>query len=693
MAHLVPYPFGLLVRRMLRELEQSRAIFDLPERKFFRGDAALDFSVRYAGHTAGSPLGPVAGPHTQMAQNLVLAWLGGARILELKTVQVMDDLEIPRPCIDMRTVGYNVEWSQELTVPESLAEYVKGAMLITILRDGGYVPQEAGFRPVIFDMSLGYDLAGIQSEKVQGFVRGMRDAGELIEKLRWEIPAEYAHLRDLEFPRDLSDTITLSTFHGCPPGEIERIVDSLMTECGLNTVVKFNPMLLGKTEVRRVLNEELGYAHLSVPDAAFDRDVPWPMALEMMERLAGRAESAGVTLGAKFSNTLVVENNTGFLPADQREAYLSGPPLHVLATRLVQRFRDVFGDRFPVSFSAGVDRANFPDLAALGLKPVTVCTDLLKTGGYGRLEAYYRELKSRMAAVGAVSLDDFVLKAYGRAEAALAALDRPAGDARHAAGRSALAAGGDLRAAVGPEVYARWLGEARRLNSAEYTARVAANSRYALGANSQPPRKIGSTLELFDCVSCDKCVPVCPNDANFTFPTIRAELPVVSLERAGQGWSWRQERVLHLTEKHQIGTFADFCNECGNCDVFCPEDGGPYKVKPNFFGSHAAFEAARPHAGIAIEKRPGGARVFGRQGGHEYRLDVVEDRHAFRGPDFEVRFRADDPAGTFQVIAAPPTGPLDLTWCFILDNIRLGVLAGTPVNYLSNLPELIRGDT
>ena len=298
MSHLVPYSFGALVRRMLVEWERHGSIFDLPRKKFFSGAPGADYSVDYAGHRAASPLGPAAGPHTQMAQNLVLAWLGGSRILELKTVQVMDDLTIPRPCIDMRTVGYNVEWSQELTVAESLAEYVKGMMLITILRDGGFVPSTPGFGPVIYDMSLGYDLAGISGPKVQGFVRGMRDASALIDQFRREIPADYAHLRDLDFITDLSDTITLSTFHGCPPDEIERIVDYLMTECGLHTVIKFNPMLLGKAEVRRLLNDVLGYPHLHAPDAAFDRDVPWEMALAMVERLSARARAPGVTRGA-----------------------------------------------------------------------------------------------------------------------------------------------------------------------------------------------------------------------------------------------------------------------------------------------------------------------------------------------------------------------------------------------------------
>ncbi len=138
MARLVPHPFAALARRMFRELEQREAIFDLPARKFVLGDGAHDTAVRFHGLAAGTPFGPAAGPNTQMAQNLVLAWLAGGRVLELKTVQVNDHLEIPRPCIDMQTVGYNVEWSQELTL-ERVARGV---------REGGDAdPPAGGERP------------------------------------------------------------------------------------------------------------------------------------------------------------------------------------------------------------------------------------------------------------------------------------------------------------------------------------------------------------------------------------------------------------------------------------------------------------------------------------------------------------------------------------------------------------------
>ena len=68
-----------------------------------------------------------------MAQNIVLSWLGGGRTFELKTIQILDELDIERPCIDMENVGYNIEWSQELTLDESLVEYAKSALLLAVV--------------------------------------------------------------------------------------------------------------------------------------------------------------------------------------------------------------------------------------------------------------------------------------------------------------------------------------------------------------------------------------------------------------------------------------------------------------------------------------------------------------------------------------------------------------------------------
>ena len=578
MAHLAPAPLATLARRMLRELDERDAVFDLPARKFVLGDPRRDTSVRVHGRLAATPFGPAAGPHTQLAQNIVLSWLAGGRILELKTVQVNDRLTIPRPCIDMQTVGYNVEWSQELTLEESLDEYVKAAMLVRILEASGRLALAPGMGATVFDMSVGYDLAGIRSERVLAFLRGLMDATPVIERLRRELPADLGPLRDLDFDPHISGTLTLSTFHGCPPEEIESIAGFLMRDLGLACVVKLNPTLLGPAELRGLLHDRLGYTDLRVPDEAFAKDPTWEQAAAFLGRLAGTASSLGVGFGVKLTNTLIVANHREVFPPTERVMYLSGQPLHVLAMHLVRQVRRAFGDRLPLSFSAGIERANFADAVALGLVPVTACTDLLKTGGYARPFGYFEELARRMDAAGAGTIDEFIVGTGAGSQAPGARQD--AGTRGHGLG----VGDGGLAAAM-------------LRNTEAYVAGLAADPRYAAARNRKAPRKIGRRLQLFDCLTCDKCIAVCPNDANFTFalPT-SAEVPV--------------------TEARQIANFADFCNDCGNCDTFCPEDGGPYLLKPRIFVSRERWLRDAPRDAILLERDA----ITGRFGGVEYRV-------------------------------------------------------------------------
>ena len=508
MAELTPYPLAGLISRAVAELERSGSVYDLPAHRFAAVGRDADTRVAIHGRTAGAPLGPSAGPHTQMAQGIALSWLGGARVMELKTVQSNDTLRIPRPCIEVRGVGLNVEWSQELRIEQSLDEYVKAWMLIAILA------RRLGIEPAcVFDMSVGYDLAGISSERVVAFMRGLADARPAIERLREELPAPW---RDFDFDPAVSGSVTLSTFHGCPVSEIRQMADFVMSEAGLDCTVKLNPTLLGRAAVIEILQDRLAYRHITVPPAAFDNDPDWSEAVDIVASLRDRAQSLGRSFGIKLTNTLVVENHSGYLPASEKLAYLSGPPLHVLAMHLVKRFRDVFGRSLPISFSAGIDRLNYPDAVALGLAPVTVCTDLLKAGGYARLQAYGTELAKRMSASGAQTIAGF----------ATADIDR-------------------------------------------YLDSLDRDPRYGAEQVERPIHKTGHPLGLFDCSTCDLCISACPTDANMRLPSIDSSIP--------------------FTRRHQIANFADFCNDCGNCEVICPDMGAPQRLKMRFFGSEESW--------------------------------------------------------------------------------------------------------
>jgi len=674
-AELVPLRFELLVKRALLEHEREGKIFDLPKAKFFRGDPALDTSVRFHGRRAATPVGPAAGPHDQLAQNIVLAWLAGARIVELKTVQILDELTIPRPCIDATNVGYNVEWSQELKLEASLREYVGAAMLIEILKAAG-IPDGAAPAKLetLFDMSVGYGLEGIRSDRVTGWIRAMQDAAPIVEELRARLTGGLARYRDLPFPTRISDAVTLSTFHGCPAGEIESIVAFLLADLDVDVCIKLNPTLLGRDEVDRLLHDVMGYHDVQTTAEAFDKDLQLGDALAMIPRLQALARSKGRRLAVKCSNTLVVKNHRTFFTDEVM--YLSGPPLHVITTNLVRKLRAAIGASVPISFSAGLDAHNVVNAVAMNLVPTTTCTDLLRPGGYSRLPRYVASLEARMRELGVSRVPDLVLRHAGQAGAAVrgvvAALDGAIGAA---AGETESGASERMRAWLHahcePQLVA-WAGAApggeslgtvcarleqefereiaptlppavaapcrSRLASLEQTLvdaagllntpgiveRTTADPRYGWEKNRGVPRKIGSKLWLYDCVNCDKCVPVCPNDANFAYEGKAMAVPFEDVEIDAKG-RWRAlpgEEDFVIGESHQLANYADLCNDCGNCDVFCPEDGGPQVEKPRFFGSLESYRKSAGRNGFFLEGDGARRTLHGTIDGRPYRLEL-----------------------------------------------------------------------
>lgn len=641
MSVLRPLPLSVLVRRAADELGKG-AVFDLPARRIYKGFTGLDLSVSFHGHRAATPVGPAAGPHTQLAQNIGLSYLAGGRILELKTVQVNDRLVIGRPCIDMRTVGYNIEWSQELSVSDSLREYAKARLLVAILDELCGIPQAE--RDVVFDISVGYDLEGIRSRKMAGFFEGARDASAILDveraKLSRELPSRLRHLADVPCPSQLSDSATLSTFHGCPADEIAGICRFLLSEVGLHAIVKLNPTLLGYEQVEEILHGKLGYREIGLTRAAFDKDLQWKDALSLARDLSEEAARRGLNFGVKLTNTLVVENAGDPLPG--REQYLSGEPLHVLSLTLGLRLREELGANLPVSFSAGVDAANVAASVACGFVPVTSCTDLLRPGGYQRLHRQAEALARAMRESGAATVPDFIRARAGEATASGA--------------------------------------DASLANHRRAVVEVSAAERYTAAKTSTPPRKIGSHLKLFDCINCDKCVPVCPNDANFVLAIPKGQLAMERLVPNGAGWRTETAGVIALDKPWQIGVFADACNECGNCDVFCPEDGAPYLSKPLFFGSVAAWADTPNRDGFAFEMLGETLRMHGRLNGRTVSVERNDDRLRYRGEGFDLQFDPADPTGTAEGLSQ---GPVDLTPLRIMELLRIAVTAPDAVNFIS----------
>ena len=341
----------------------------------------------------GTVFGPAAGPNTQLAQNLVASYLAGSSWFELKTVQKMDGRElaacVPKPCIAADDECYNCEWSTELEVGQAYEEYVKAWVLIHILA------VELGLgRPddVVFNMSVGYDLDGIKTPKIQKFLDDMieaKDSAVFTDCIEASLEAVDSGLlrkttREdiLAIPSQISNSVTESTLHGCPPQEIEAIASYLMKEKHLNTYVKCNPTLLGYDFARKTL-DDLGFDYVAFDDHHFLTDLQWADAVPMFERLIDLAKSLSLDIGIKLTNTFPVDVKAGELPSE--EMYMSGRSLYPLTIQLVSRIAKQFDGKLRISYSGGADYFNIRDLVTSGVWPVTMATTLLKPGGYQRL--------------------------------------------------------------------------------------------------------------------------------------------------------------------------------------------------------------------------------------------------------------------------------------------------------------------
>ena len=530
-------PFGQLAEWILEEHRKSGQVFGI--QKAYVADQ--EKTVEIFGRKLENPVGPAAGPHTQLAQNLVAAYFAGARFFELKTVQRMDgpDLSacIPKPCIVAEDEAYNCEWSTELYVPQAMEEYIKGWMLIHVIAKEFGLGSPDGFQ---FNMSCGYNLEGIKDKKIDDFIEGLKDARdtEVFKECRnWLLEHvdlfEHVTREDIEaIPAEICNSITLSTMHGCPPQEIENIVMYLLTEKHINTYVKCNPTLLGYEFVREAM-DNLGYDYMAFTDFHFKDDLQFEDAVPMLKRLMDAAAQEGLSFGVKLTNTFPVDTKRGELPGE--EMYMSGKALFPLSITVAARLAEAFDGKLPMSFSGGADQKNIDQIIDCGIWPVTVATVLLKPGGYKWMTRIAEKAgECQPGKSGEVSVE----KVKKLAEEAL--------------------------------------------KDPHYQS---------------TPKKAGKKMEgnapLLDCLKkkdasenkeftahkrvCGNCADVCPNRAN-----VLIEVPELELLQ-----------ILHVDY---------MCNECGNCRSFCQYAGAPYKDKFTLFASEEDMKNSTNHGFTVLDK-------------------------------------------------------------------------------------------
>lgn len=506
-------PFEKIIKLTLEDYYTKGKIFGIEKKDFYReidNSIEMDFCNEYLRF----PVGPAAGPHTQLTQNFLAGYLTGNRYFEPKTVQIVDGKAmqemIPRPCIDAKNVGYNVEWSTELTVEEAQDEYIKASVLMEVMAI------ELGLSDIkdfILNISVGYDLKGIQSQKISNFIDNLKEAKdtpmfkECIEVLKNNINKfKNFKLEDIEkISSKITNIITLSTMHGCKPSEILDIATHLMENKKINTFLKCNSTLLGYENVRKVL-DDLKYTDIELKHEDFDHDLQFDIAKEIIAKLLEVGKVNNVTFGVKLTNTLPVVNTRGFMPGEAM--YMSGRPLYPIAINVAKMIASEFKD-IKMSISGGIDKNNALDVFNCGISPITIATLFLQPKGYANNNAVLNEMKK--------------------------------------AGKSPTGLNLEL------------------INELAIKSITDANYK-----NKGNGRILEDKLETFDCLkSCGICVDVCPNRANM------------------------KVEVTELSANYQIIHLESMCNECGNCHMFCPKGGLPYKKKTTIFNDREEYNNSK----------------------------------------------------------------------------------------------------
>ncbi len=389
-----PMSIGHLMHWIMSEYEQKKSIFGIEKIvKHENGQALPIYEEKIE-----SPFGPAAGPNSQLAQNIVAAYVAGSRFFELKTVQVMDGADlaacISRPCIIAGDECYNCEWSTELYVPQAFAEYVKAWVACKLIAKEYNLGDPDAF---VFNMSVGYDLEGIKSPKVDKYINDMieaKDTEVFKECINWALEHvnEFKNV-DEEYIRSISsnvsNSITESTLHGCPPAEIERIATYLITEKHLNTFIKCNPTLLGYEYARKRL-DGLGFDYIAFNDHHFVEDLQWADAVPMLHRLYDLCQEKGLEFGVKITNTFPVDVTRNELPSN--EMYMAGRALFPLSIHVARLLTDEFQGKLRISYSGGATIENIKELFDAGIWPITMATNILKPGGYQRMSQIADEL-------------------------------------------------------------------------------------------------------------------------------------------------------------------------------------------------------------------------------------------------------------------------------------------------------------
>ena len=352
--------FGRLMTRILTEYRNEGSALGIS-----RYHRAMGVARPIFGGWIETPFGPASGAHTRYSQNLVAAYLTGARFFELDTVRCDDG---------------------EAAVGAALAENVRAWFAMKLLAREMGVGSPEGF---VFNMSLDGEATG--SERIDRYIDGMKNAAETevwnecidwtLENLPMFMRVKEEHVRSISPAVSRSATLAVD-------GDLrkkELAAEHLLREKGLHTWIKLGPEMLGAEAVRAKL-QKLGYAEAMPDEERFEAAPSLDEVAPMLERLNAYAAEQGLEFGAKIAGALPRRNGEGAV------SYMTGLPLLPIAVSLARQIAEATKGRIRISYSGGADAHSIRTLVGAGVWPVTMSDAISRPGGYERTTQFSEEL-------------------------------------------------------------------------------------------------------------------------------------------------------------------------------------------------------------------------------------------------------------------------------------------------------------
>jgi putative selenate reductase len=140
---------------------------------------------------------------------------------------------------------------------------------------------------------------------------------------------------------------------------------------------------------------------------------------------------------------------------------------------------------------------------------------------------------------------------------------------------------------------------------------------------------------------CNMCVTVCPNFANYSYeitPVLFNLQKAVILDNGSV--EINSDRIFEVKQKYQILNIANFCNECGNCNFFCPTSSAPHKKKPRFYLTVSSFNDAEEGYYLTTLKERKNL-IYKHQGSTET-LTELSDEYIYETDQVYGRFSKDE---------------------------------------------------